>query len=296
MAHGDLHSARLIGICGQKSLIFSMRLLVGFPSTRSQPTVNWSLRRPLLLAKSPRKAAATAPKKQEFSRPGPFQLPRPQLSCGRCTIPPWSDGRRVMHLHVLIARRSVLTKTSLPIVFRAAPDPAGVGESRLGDLDDPAVQHLSRRYGRAYIDRLQRWGAMLGEGPCTLRWMSTLQLYLLFCMTWAVRPPVLRNGVWVDTGQIQNGQYVEHPLAQRVKWFQQTLRQYAKRSSGQWLAQEVRPTSTSLQARLTCVTLRISNALWLQVEQYLSENLVDGAVRSHQRTWTTLPTPVGTIL
>ena len=204
----------------------------------------------------------------------------------------WSLGRKVMYLHALIARRSVLTKPVLPPVICELPDPVPL-ESSLGELDAPGLLRLARRYGQAYIDRLQRWSHTLGSGPSTLRWTSALQLYILFCLTWVARPPVLREGVWLDTSRLRNGQFIEYPLARRIKWFQMTLRQFAQHSGGRWLARELRPSSTALQARLTCVAMRISDSSWLQVETFLAQHLSGGAVRSHQRTWMTLPTPQG---
>ena len=208
----------------------------------------------------------------------------------------WAIGRKVMHLHVLVAKRAVLTKADRPPVVRDPPAPTAMLESYFGELDGPSVLQLSRRYGGAYIERLRRWSAMLHEEPRTLRWVSTLQLYILFCATWTVRPPVLRNGVWLDLADVPNGQYIEVALTQRVKFFQQTLRQFCKLSSGRWHSQEVRPASASLQARLNCVVLDISDALWHQVEEYLSSHLPDGPVRSHQRSWHSLPIPRGALL
>ena len=205
----------------------------------------------------------------------------------------YSVGRQIMQLHVLVARRSVLTQPVVQPVISPVPAPTAAVASRLGSLPEPSLLVLARRYGRPYIARLQRWGHMLDSGPSTLRWISTLQLYILFCLTWAEQPPILHAGTWRQVSEIPNGRYIEVPLAQRVKWFQQTLRQFVRRSDGQWISKELRPDSTALQARLTCVAVQLPESMWLDVETFLARNLPDGAVRSHQRTWKALPTPRG---
>ena len=96
-------------------------------------------------------------------------------------------------------------------------------------------------------------------------------LYLFFCDTWAEPPPVLCNGIWQTLSAIPNVRFVNFPLAQRVKWFQQTLRQYVRYSDGQWITKEVRPESSALQARLTCLPVRVPDSVWMTTEAYLSK-------------------------
>ena len=206
-----------------------------------------------------------------------------------------SLGKKVMRLHVLIARRSILTKPSREPVVSEVPIPRDDDVSWLGTVPPHSVLKLSQRYGGRYIGRLQRWGDMLQGEPSSLRWTSTLQLYILFCLTWVAAPPVLHKGVWQDLSLIPNGQYVDVPLTRRVQFFQQTIRQFTKLSGGRWLTRELRPLSSALQARLSCVAIRVSDASWLAVERFLAQHLPAGVVRSHERSWSCLPIPKGSL-
>ena len=207
----------------------------------------------------------------------------------------WSVGRTIMRLHVLIARKAVMTRVPRHPTVLEVPLPTKNVSSYLGRVGDEARLHLSHRYGYSYVDRLQRWSTMLHEEPSELRWVSTLQLFLLFCLTWRSAPPVLRQGRWQDVDSIPYGQCISFPLPKRVAWFQQTLRQFAKRAQGRWYTRELRPSSATLQARLTCVALRVSNSSWLEVESFPSNNLRNGVVRSHERHWHSLPVPRGSL-
>ena len=117
-----------------------------------------------------------------------------QQCCGRCswTCPglagfcilevaeTWSLGRRITRLHVLIAQKAVLTKPQRQPVILETPAPEEALASHLGNLHDGSVLALARRYGSTYIARLQRWRDMLRAESAQLRWISILQLYLLF--------------------------------------------------------------------------------------------------------------------
>ena len=204
-----------------------------------------------------------------------------------------SVSTAVLQLHARVGLRATTTKPQRPDVEPTQlPIDDGV-ISVLGELGEHASAALALRYGARFTASLQRWMAASRQGPFARRWISTVQLYFSFCLFSACPVPVWKEGRWICTDSVENGAFVEVPLSKRLRHWTQILRAAARQGGYSWQVQETRPHSTSLQVRRTSVLLDFPDFLYESVERYLLEKLPQRGASRHQRSWLTIPVPVG---
>ena len=112
----------------------------------------------------------------------------------------WSRGRRILRLHALVALRAIKNKPQLQVLeVPVATITDATPASTIGILTADQFAKLASRYGYTYLERLIRWRGVTERAPSTRRWISSVQLFVAFCLTWVAPPPILRDGSWLDT-------------------------------------------------------------------------------------------------
>ena len=178
--------------------------------------------------------------------------------------------------------------TPRPLVTASLAD---VAPFSLGELSLQGRTTLAQRYGSRFLDAFTAWGERLGQEPATFRWVSNVQLFLAFCMQNDYPPPILRSGQWCNLDLLVNGSLVQVSTGQRIRWWPQVLRAFTRYSGTRWRSTETRPDSASLQVKLACYPLLISDAIHQRVETYIARHIPEGVVSKHSRAWTQCPSP-----
>ena len=199
-----------------------------------------------------------------------------------------------MKLHVDIGRKATRTRPALAPRPCVAASLVDITPFSLGEFSLQGRTTLAQRYGSCFLDAFIAWGEGLGQEPATFRWVSSVQLFLAFCMQNDFPPPVLRSGKWCNLDLLVNGSLVQVTTGQRIRWWTQVLTAFTRLSGSRWRSTETRPHSTSLQVKLACYPLLISDAIHQRVETYIARQIPEGVVSRHSRAWTQCPVPTRT--
>ena len=198
-------------------------------------------------------------------------------------------AKEVAALHVRVGHKATRHRVShSDMVPQPAPQPDWTGS--LGELGERDRSLLERKYGTDFVRDLQSWSVLLVDPTAQVRWISSVQLFFGFCLRFR-RPPVFKDNKWQDLQTSPNGRLVPISTAVWVRYFLRQVRDFATRSGGSWRLTECRPNSAALQIKLSCIPLRMQDALWDEVETFLARNLPQQAISGHQRTWRGVPPP-----
>ncbi|CAE7699159.1 Pol [Symbiodinium sp. CCMP2592] len=165
-------------------------------------------------------------------------------------------------LHLKVAHKATSTlvprsqqEVSVPLVVAPCMPP-------WPPLQDESRLRFANRFGSEYAGALGRWVQLIFGDPQfegEPRYISFLQLYCDFAMTFGWEPPVLDQASksWILVSQLRMGSLVQHALAKKVRWFAQQLRFFARLAGiGNW-HREVRPASTVLLNKMLAIPVRV---------------------------------------
>ena len=203
----------------------------------------------------------------------------------------WHIAKEVMKLHVAIGQRATKTRPALvPRLLQpvALPDTPAFS---FGELTPEGRTKLAQRYSLRFLNAFVAWADRIGQEPCTFRWVSDVQLFLAFCMDSDFPPPIFRSGTWCQTDLMVNGNLIQVTTGQRIRWWTQILSAFSRLSGTRWKSTETRPHSATLQIKLACYPLVLSDEVHRRVETFLARHIPEGVVSQHSRAWLQCPIP-----
>ena len=201
----------------------------------------------------------------------------------------WVVAKEVLALQLRIA--TFATRTAGTVKEPTLQTPSAPLEAHfLGDIPENPGCGLFRKYGSDYIHKLFQFDSLLQSADASVRWISSLQLYIGFASRFG-RPMTLHLGKWTDLSKVKNGSLVHVGVAKRVRHFMQHLRECAKAGQGRWRPIECRPCSTAMKVKLSCVAAQMEETFFQEIEEYLFRQLPRGTVTGNSRGWRSLPLP-----
>ena len=151
----------------------------------------------------------------------------------------------------------------------------------LGPWTGEPVPGVSRLFGSDHVTRAKQWfsARVIAGVDNAVVWVSFVQLYIDFQLTWGNPGPVRVNGQWVDAATRRYLDVERFPFRQRVKWFKQFLKAWWKANKVDVTYEQCRPRSESLQAFLPAVAVPWCPRALFEVERWLMGHLKTPCVR-----------------
>eukprot|EP00435_Cladocopium_sp_Y103_P055398 s360_g18.t1 len=201
---------------------------------------------------------------------------------------------QVRALHLAVARAEVRGRDSA-----AAPEPAPQPEVRAtrqfelrfdnSGWTGAPLANLAHRYGMGHATRaVQWWTARTSAGVGSLQWISFVQLFVDFNLTFGQPGPLKIGNQWVD---VANRPYLtssSFAFRDKVRWFRRFLQNMLQEGCVTTVFEQCRPASQAIQAYLPCLALQWSEWHLERVEQWLMNNL-QGACTRNAAVLTKLP-------
>ena len=189
---------------------------------------------------------------------------------------------QVRELHLAVGRRNVLAPGD---VEETAP---AVRETRVflptfdrGDWQQGPLPGVTRLFGADHVQRATAWFfARLESGSAQSPiWVSFVQLFIDYQLTWGNPGPLRVQGQWVDQATRKYLDAEKFPFRQRVRWFRLFLKHFWKETRVSPGLEQCRPASEHLQTFLPGAALPWCRSALFQVDRWLAANLAEPCVR-----------------
>ena len=140
--------------------------------------------------------------------------------------------------------------------------PEGIDLTGLAMLSCPVVPNeglnsVASQYGFQFCQVLANWIRLMCHGGMRQqpRWMSVLQMLVLFHRDTGLQPPLIhvRTKRWVLPGIHPEAALIQVDTARRVQWWRRSLKAILQAHGGQLCLRESRPFSSVLLLRLPAV-------------------------------------------
>ena len=193
----------------------------------------------------------------------------------------------VFDLHKTIALRAVFDQTP-----RRAPairlDTTGVPVLSCPVVSNEELMDVSGTFGFQFCQVLANWIRLRchGNRGGVPRWMSLLQLLVLFMRDTGLRPPVyhVRRKRWLQPGTHVEAAFVEVDSGRRLQWWRRTLRDILVAHKACFRIEETRPFSSALLVRLPAILVDWSESLFHEADAIIVERM-GGTCAGHSRLW-----------
>eukprot|EP00435_Cladocopium_sp_Y103_P000340 s1234_g1.t1 len=190
---------------------------------------------------------------------------------------------QVRDLHLAVGRRNVRGSLESEEISAAPPRATRDFEKQfdLGHWQGSLPDGLSRLYGDGHVRRVTAWfWHRLDRTPdAEVVWVSFVQLYIDYQLTWGNPGPMRIQGQWVD---VANRPYLDaerFSFKQRVRWFRQLIKGFLQKAQITASMVQCRPLSTSIQTYVPSVALPWRKQALYEVAHWLGANLKSPCVR-----------------
>ena len=191
----------------------------------------------------------------------------------------------VVAYHALVADEA--TKSTAPILLDSRPRQELRGSRELAwTTGQPCAEITARLFGHWFTRLLGPWLMAVTEGAeCEACWVTWFHLLIDFTLETGTRPPVYWAGGWQNPATGAG--------AGLFRWdrFARQVRHAVRHAGGNIETSEVRPDSSSIGVKTSCVWLNYPDSRLYRVEAWMAERLDRGACRRHDRSWRNLPFP-----
>ena len=206
-------------------------------------------------------------------------------------------ARALLRLHSRVALIAVHSNQR-PCLDPTAPDPDPVppaGTFMLPEESD-GYARLLQRFPADYVDAVRRWYKLAfcstAAQRAPVRWISVLQLFTDFVATIGCEPVQYRGETreWFLPGSLAAHDVIEVDLPRKLRWFAQSLKGVARFAGGTIQFRELRPYSSTVLTKCSCLAVRMANSRLLISDGWLALSSKTG-VLLRNREWQKLPSP-----
>eukprot|EP00435_Cladocopium_sp_Y103_P070105 s132_g34.t1 len=192
---------------------------------------------------------------------------------------------QVRALHLAVARAQVMSKQS---DVREEDAALSVRPTREFEMSfdnqfwtgQPLV-NLATKYGHGHATRVTAWWtARTAAASGEIKWVSFVQLFVDFCLTFGLPGPLKVNHQWID--KANRPYFDDAAIAFRIKvrWFKRFVQNMLSEGRVTTTFQQCRPASVAIQAYIPCLAVAWSNWHLERVDAWLLANLKEKCTRS----------------
>ena len=141
---------------------------------------------------------------------------------------------------------------------------------------------LAAQYGRSHARRVVAWwqARITDDAAGPPQWISFIQLYVDYQLTFGCPGPLKRNGAWLDVATRPYLDVRQFQFRDRVRWFRRFLQNLLAETGVQVAYEQCRPVSESIQTYVPSVSVRWDPWCLQQVEHWLLRSLKQPCTRN----------------
>ena len=170
----------------------------------------------------------------------------------------------------------------------ATERPSSYGSGvRLPELGWPLTEPLQlvgkrfiKLFGADFAGVVTTWFNGIWSTAFPVRWISYLQLFVLFQLQLGEVGVAIVNGKWIRFSQCPGSTPEQYHTRQLAKWFRLMLQQLLKDGNCKYVSATTRPWSSQLMCHIGCLGLPLRPELYTCSEHWLSDHL-DRPARGH---------------
>ena len=133
---------------------------------------------------------------------------------------------------------------------------------------------LAAQYGWGHAERAVRWWSRrTADSDQPLRWISFVQLYIDFQLTFGCPGPIKHKTQWLDVSTRPFLDVNKYPFRDRMRWFRRFIQNMLKAAHVEARFEQCRPESDCLQAFLPSMAVCWDPMCLQQVETWLQQHL-----------------------
>ena len=184
--------------------------------------------------------------------------------------------KQVLAVHLAVGRRQV---RSVQVPAPVASGPKSVREFPvgfvLGNWDGSFPPGVARQFGTAHARRAAHWlqTRFVAADESSIQWISFVQLYIDFQLSWGNPGPLVVQQQWVDVESRPFLAAEDHPFRRRVRWFRRFLKAFWAESGIQVELQQCKPKSDVVMAFLPSASVPWDSRSLQQVDHWIMKHL-----------------------
>ena len=140
---------------------------------------------------------------------------------------------------------------------------------------------LAIQYGWGHAERATKWWSQrTGDKEQPVQWLSFVQLYIDYELTYGCPGPIKLRSQWLDVGSRPYLDVDRYPFRDRVRWFRRFIQNMLREAGVVVHYAQCRPASDCLQAYLPSVSIRWDPMSLQATEVWLQQNLQGPCTRA----------------